>query len=170
MSEKNLYYLHELSNYKVDSDYPDVRGWKLKDAANRTIGTVDNLLVNKKEKRVVYLDVELDEEITGKEHQQLQSSDSGGVHEFRNKDGENHLIVPIGLVDIDEDNKHVLSNEISYDTFSNAQRFRKGDTIDQDYELTVYRHYVPANTTGNSDTLQDDFYNHNAFKSKYKNP
>jgi len=45
-SNKNLYYLNELSDYTVDGDYSDVRGWEVKDRDERTIGKVDNLLVN----------------------------------------------------------------------------------------------------------------------------
>ncbi len=50
---KNLYYLHELSDYKVADNYADVRGWEVKDAGNRTIGQVEGLIVNKKAERVV---------------------------------------------------------------------------------------------------------------------
>ncbi len=60
MNNKHLFYLNELSDYKVASDDPDVRGWKVKDSDNRVIGKVDNLLVNKNTERVVYLDVVLD--------------------------------------------------------------------------------------------------------------
>jgi hypothetical protein len=167
MSEKNLYYLNELSNYKVASDYPDVRGWEIKDGSNRTIGKVDNLLVNKKAKRVVYLDVEVDDTIINEGHEELQSRAIDGVHEFTNKEGENHLIVPIGLVDVDEENQHVISNDINYDTFRNTKRFGEGSLIEPDYEITVYQQYIPGNP-GNSLTVDDDFYNQKAFQSRYK--
>lgn len=65
---RNLYYLHELSDYKVAFDYCDVRGWEVKDAEDRTIGKVDNLLVNKQSERVVYLDVEVDEAVIEEGH------------------------------------------------------------------------------------------------------
>ena len=45
--KKHLFYLNELSDYKVKSDNPDVRGWEIHDRDGRTIGKVDNLLVNK---------------------------------------------------------------------------------------------------------------------------
>lgn len=34
---KNLYYLDELSDYKVSSDDSDVRGWEVKDTDERVI-------------------------------------------------------------------------------------------------------------------------------------
>jgi len=42
-TNKNLFNLDELSDYKVANDYSDVRGWQVKDANNRTIGKVDHL-------------------------------------------------------------------------------------------------------------------------------
>jgi hypothetical protein len=61
-TNKNLFNLDELSGYKVAENYSDVRGWDVKDANNRTIGKVDHLLVNKTAERVVYLDVEVDDQ------------------------------------------------------------------------------------------------------------
>jgi sporulation protein YlmC with PRC-barrel domain len=66
---RNLFRLHELSDYKVASHYPDVRGWKVIDADNRKIGEVDELLVNKATERVVYLDVEVDKKLIEEGHE-----------------------------------------------------------------------------------------------------
>ncbi|MDQ6845481.1 MAG: PRC-barrel domain-containing protein [Bacteroidota bacterium] len=107
---KNLYYLHELSGYKVADDYPDVRDWEVQDANGRLVGKVDGLLVNKTAERVVYLDVEVDKSIIEEGHETYASPASDGVHEFLNKDGESHLIIPIGMVDLDEDKKIAYSN------------------------------------------------------------
>ncbi len=164
MSDKNIYYLHELSDYKVASDYPDVRGWDMKDASNRTVGTIDNLLVNKNAQRVVYLDVEVDQSIIEDGHEPLSTPASDGVHEFINKDGENHLIVPIGLVDIDEENKTVISKHISGDTFLSAKRFKKGTAVEPGYELILHRHYFPDSDLGDQAETNDDFYLRNEFK------
>jgi hypothetical protein len=70
---KNLYYLHELSDYKVADDYADVRDWEVIDADKRTIGKVDGLLVNKDAERVVYLDVEVDTSLIEAGHQSYAS-------------------------------------------------------------------------------------------------
>lgn len=168
MSEKNLYYLHELSDYKVASDYPDVRGWDIKDAGNTTIGKVDNLLVNKKTQRVVYLDVEVDESILQHDREPLATPASKGVHEFINKEGESHLIVPIGMVEIDEEKNLVFSKNIDNDTFRNTKRFNKGGEVEREYELTVYRQYVQSKSQ-DENTADDDFYNRKEFQSRYKN-
>ena len=97
VTTKNLLNLVELSGYKVAENYNDVRGWDVKDAYNRIIGKVDHLLVNKTSERVVYLDVEVDEALIEEGFKTYQDKVSEGVHEFLNKEGENHLIIPIGM-------------------------------------------------------------------------
>lgn len=139
--KKNLYYLHELSDYKVESDDPDVRGWKVKDADGRVVGKVDNLLVNKEREKVVYLDVEVDKSIIEANHQPYGKPAKGDVHEFINKDGENHLILPIGLASLNTDEKFVYTDRINHQTFAETKRMEKGSTIDRDYELVVLESY-----------------------------
>lgn len=135
--KKNLYYLHELSDYKVASDDPDVRGWPVKDRDNRVIGKVDNLLVNKDKEQVVYLDVEVDETIIEANHDPYASSANSDVHEFINKDGEEHIIIPIGLVSLNEDQEFVYTDRINHQTFAETKRIKKGSAIERNYEVVV---------------------------------
>ncbi len=58
-----------------------------------------------------------------------------------NEDGENHLIIPIGMVTLDEDNKKVHTDQIDYNTFAKTKRFKKGVDIEKSYELMVLPHY-----------------------------
>jgi len=166
-TNKNLFYLDELSGYKVAENYSDVRGWDVKDANNRTIGKVDHLLVNKIAERVVYLDVEVDTTLIEDGHNTYQDRVSEGVHEFLNKEGENHLIIPIGMATLDEENKLVNTNQIDSSTFAKTKRFRKGDAIYFGYELNVIRHYRGDNTIHSSNTVHG-FYDREEFKNKYQ--
>lgn len=138
---KNLYYLDELSDYKIASDDPDVRGWDVKDKDNRVIGKVDNLLVNKDREQVVYLDVEVDSSIIEANHDPYSKSSSSDVHEFINKDGEEHIIIPVGLVSLNEDQNFVYTDRIDYQTFSETKRFGKGTPVERDYEVIVLESY-----------------------------
>jgi len=165
-TNKNLFNLDELSGYKVAENYNDVRGWDVKDANNRTIGKVDHLLVNKLAERVVYLDVEVDETLIEEGFNTYQTRVSDGVHEFLNKDGENHVIIPIGMANIDEKNKWVNTGQIDSSSFAKAKRFRKGDAIDFEYELNTIRHYRGDNTIQSSNSM-DGFYNREEFKNTF---
>ncbi len=164
---KNLFYLDELSDYKVADDYPDVRDWEVKDADHRTVGKVDGLLVNKNAERVVYLDVEVDEDIIEAGHDTYAAKASDGVHEFLNENGENHLIVPIGMVELDEENKIAHASQINYETFAKTSRFSKGTDVDRDYELIVFSNYFPGSTDKGSDEDTGDFYKRKEFENTW---
>lgn len=165
-TKQNLFDLDELSGYKVADNYSDVRGWNVKDANNRIIGKVDHLLVNKAAERVVYLDVEVDTTLIEEGYNTYQDSASAGVHEFLNKEGENHLIIPIGMATIDEKNKLVKTNQIDSSTFAKAKRFKKGDDIDFEYELNAVRHYGKDNTIHSSNAV-DGFYDREEFHNSF---
>ena len=165
-TKKNLISLDELSGYKVAENYTDVRGWNVKDANNRTIGKVDHLLVNKNAERVVYLDIEVDETLIEEGHDTYQNQVSKGVHEFLNKEGENHLIIPIGMAIIDEKNKLVNTNQIDSSTFAKANRFKKGAIIDFEYELNLLRHFRGDSTIHSSNTV-DGFYDREEFNNTF---
>ena len=144
MAEKTLHYLSELSDYKVASNDPDIRGWKIKDRDGRTAGKVDDFIVHRGSERVVYVDVEVDKELIDVDRDPFETTNSKGVSEYIDRSGENHVIIPIGMIDIDEANKIVRTDAIDHTTFRNTRRFRKGTAIDRDYEVSVYNSYVPA--------------------------
>ncbi|WP_300440863.1 PRC-barrel domain-containing protein [Christiangramia sp.] len=139
--EKHLYYLNELKDYKVDRKDPDIRGWSVKDLDNRVIGKVDNLLVNKERGKVVYVDVEVDQSIIDAKHDPYSSQPNSEVKEFINKEGENHIIIPVGLIDLNVDNKYVYTESINYQTFAETKRYRSGSHISRDYEHHVLDSY-----------------------------
>lgn len=160
--KKDLFYLHELSDYKVASDYADVRGWDVKDVDGRVIGKVDGLLVSKSAERVVYLDVEVNTSIIEKGHD-VYGKSSDGIHEFLNKDGENHLIIPIGMVIISRERKDIISTEINHDTFAKTKRFAKGYLISPQYEVAVYNDYRNQ-PDGSQIVFDDHFYDRDGFE------
>ncbi len=162
-SNKTLYYLDELSGYKVASDYEDVRGWEVVDPENRTIGEVDNLLVNRNTERVVYLDVEIDDKLAKQVGQANDRPVSEGTHSFVNEDGENHLIIPIGSVELDEDNKKVFARDIEYSKFLQAKWMRKGASINRDYEWNTLKTYYP-NYESEDWEKDDRFYERRMFR------
>ena len=165
-NEKDLCYLHELSDYKVDSDYPDVRGWNVKDAQNRTIGKVDGLLVSKQAERVVYLDVKVDEELIAHGREANATQQSNDVREFLNEDGEDHLIVPIGMADLNDDNNEVHCDKIGYDLFSSSKRFAKDADIDRNYELISYTHFAGDKAVTERVEGNDEYYNQDLFYNR----
>ncbi len=161
--EKHLYNLDELSDYKVASDDSDVRGWDVRDANNQVIGKIENLLVNKEQKRVVYLDVEVDKTIIDAKHDPYARPSNNEVREFLNKDGENHLIVPIGMVTLNKDKNFVTSSAIDHRTFAETKRYQKGSNINREYETVVLDSYN-RDRKENHVYDEDDFYERKEFE------
>lgn len=136
-NERNLQFLSDMSDYKVASDDPDVRGWDVIDVNNQRVGKVDNLLVDTSAEKVRYLDVELDNDVTNEGHEPYAHGKSTGVHEFETRDGEVHMIVPVGLARVDDNNNNVISDEINRSTIENGYLHRKGQHITPEHERNV---------------------------------
>ncbi|WP_455168812.1 PRC-barrel domain-containing protein [Aegicerativicinus sediminis] len=154
-SSKHLYYLTDLKDYKISDGYTDVRGWPVRDRDNRVIGKVDNLLVNVSSERVVYLDVEVDDSIIEKNYDPYRSSTSEEIREFINRDGETHVILPIGLVDIHSSDKYVFTDTLDRTAFAQTKRFTAGSNIQRDYEIAVldgYGRTLSTKTVESSET------------------
>lgn len=163
---KNIFYLHELSDYKVAEDYPDIREWKVEDSMGRVIGEVENLIVNKSAERVVYVDVELNDDFMKNESQFTKvTSSHTESHTFVNKEGENHVIIPVGLVDVDEDKKCVRTSQIETRLIAKARRKGKNAHIDSQYELDSINHYRKDREHKTDLHVNEDFYKRPEFQS-----
>jgi hypothetical protein len=81
--------LSELRDYEVADGYPEIRGWDVRDTADRSIGRVHDLLVDVGELRVRYLDVELGSK-------------------FAKTEADRRVLIPVEIVDLDGTGDHVL--------------------------------------------------------------
>src|SRR5690606_4367648 len=91
------------------------------------------------------------------------------IREFVNKEGENHVIVPVGMVNLDIDNKIVRAQAINHRTFGETKRYSPENPISREYERSVLdsynREYLP------SDSLyeEDRFYERDEFdRDRYR--
>ena len=74
--------LSELDDYEVADGYPEIRGWDVRDSADRSIGRVYDLLVDVGALRVRYLDVEL-------------------ASKFAATEADRRVLIPVESVDLD---------------------------------------------------------------------
>jgi photosynthetic reaction center H subunit len=74
--------LSALDDYEIADGYPEVRGWEVRDADDRSIGRVHDLLVDVGALRVRYLDVEL-------------------ASRFATTEGDRRVLIPVERVDLD---------------------------------------------------------------------
>jgi photosynthetic reaction center H subunit len=81
--------LSQLDDYEVADGYPEIRGWQVRDAADRPIGRVHDLLVDVGELRVRYLDVELGSK-------------------FARTEADRRVLIPVESADLDGTGDQVL--------------------------------------------------------------
>ena len=98
--------LKELKDYKVASDDPDVRGWKVLGRDGSKIGEVHDLLVDTAAMRVRYLDVELDRDLLGSLPAVPGVASTGALMQHR------HVLVPIGTARLDDDHDDVYVDSL----------------------------------------------------------
>lgn len=142
-SEHNerLIFLDELDDYKVASDDPDVRGWEMVDKNHQKLGKVNHLLADVKEKRVRYLDVDPYKDVLGKDHKAFQHSSGKGAHEYRDSEGDLHMIIPVGMARIDHDSHRVIADKIDRETFIEAPVLKGKEALGADGESKVREFY-----------------------------
>lgn len=164
--ESNLFYLDNLGKYKVANSDKDVRGWPVKDASDRVVGKVDSFLVNKNDERVVYLDVEVDDSVIEADYKPYSSKAGSGVHDYINEDGENHVIIPVGMAHLNLNDGYVTTKKIDHDTFASTKRIKKRTPIERDYEIIVLDSYNRNDTQEeNSYSENDEFYRRKEFNT-----
>ena len=100
--------LSRLREYEVADEDPDIRGWKVFDAAGDAAGTVHDLIIDMEQKEARYLDVQLDDDAT-----------SGSQ--------ERHVLVPIGLAR--------LSDDVEAVTLTTLERSRLASLPDFDHSV-----------------------------------
>jgi photosynthetic reaction center H subunit len=81
--------LSQLDDYEIADGYPEVRGWEVRDSADRSIGRVHDLLVDVGELRVRYLDVEL-------------------APKFARTEADRRVLIPVESADLDGTGDQVL--------------------------------------------------------------
>jgi sporulation protein YlmC with PRC-barrel domain len=81
--------LRDLTDYEVADGYPEVRGWEVRDKADRAIGRVHDLLVDVEALRVRYLDVEL-------------------APKFAPTEADRRVLIPVESVDLDGTGDQIL--------------------------------------------------------------
>lgn len=135
---RHLYRLHELKDYRVASDNPDVRGWEIVDRDKEKFGTIKELIVDPEKKKVRYLDVE-------------PSSDLSGA-------GNERLLIPIGVAKLDKDHNHVIVNEVDKDALASFPLYA-GDAVGRDYEIDVVERFNRPDGTTTTTRETGDFYN-----------
>jgi hypothetical protein len=139
--------LRQLDDYVIAADDPDIRGWEVKTAAglgDRTVGRVEDLLVDRDTLRVRYILVCLDKE---------------AIATTRDR----RILVPVGVARLEEHADQVRLDGYTTGHLVGTPEFRPGN-LTRHYEATVRRRFAPPAPKAGPRTRQAfGFYDQSEF-------
>ncbi|TXK49824.1 DUF2382 domain-containing protein [Pontibacter qinzhouensis] len=132
------------SDYEIVDGQPDIRGWKVKNAQDETIGEVDELIFDPSALKVRYIVLDLE----------------GNVFDLEPRD----VIVPIGAAELHESDDLVYLSQVTADQLQTLPEYRRG-SLDRDHELQVRNIFGGLGAAGvagaaATTSLQDTDYNY----------
>jgi sporulation protein YlmC with PRC-barrel domain len=141
--------LEELStsDFEVADHQPDITGWELVDSSGLELGEIEDLIFDREAKKVRYLVVSLE----------LDELDSPRL-----------VLVPIGIVSLDEDNEEVLLPQGVVTGLLTLPVYRSGTVISPAEELAVRyafmgREGLMLEVSDVYESHPEDFYSHAHF-------
>lgn len=146
-------YLEELSasDFEVADKQPDINGWEIVDPLGNELGEVEDLIFDSNAMKVRYVVANLD------------------LEELENDENDDYLVlIPIGIVDLDEDEEEVILPEVSIGFLASLPRYSPGKTISPAEELALRYAFLGEDALPDADavvyeTHPDDFYTHTHF-------
>lgn len=135
LENKGLFKLKDLKNYKIAKPDFDVRGWNVFSSDKKSIGRIDDILVNPELKKICYLDIYLHNDI-------------------KIKNGSRHLFVPFNMIKLDLKNEWV--NLLNIKTITSLRKIEDGEKEEINQPEMINQHDFPQ-------FIDDNIYNNNLF-------
>jgi photosynthetic reaction center H subunit len=149
-ADAQLAELRQLHDYIIAEDDPDIRGWEVRTAAglgDRTVGSVEDLIVDRDTLRVRYVLVCLDKD---------------AVATTRDR----RILVPVGIARLDDHENQLRLDGYTAGQLVGVPEFRPGK-LTRRYEAIVRRRFSPAEPTAGPQARREaDFYEHREFDDR----
>src|SRR5258705_12344391 len=121
------------SGYEMAKGEPDIRGWKVKNSINQTIGKVKEVLFDVRSQKVRYLIVDLD----------------GKPINLLSRD----VIIPVGLAELDATENVVYFPDVTVGHLASLPEYKKGK-LTYHVEREIRDVFIPQNSFA-ADKLAD---------------
>src|SRR6478609_4962498 len=152
------------SNFEIVKGEPDIRGWDVRYKNGEKIGSVEELILDTKAKKVRYMTVDLDENELRLENRKI--------------------VIPIGFAELDEQNDDVLIPNVSVDQLCRLTDYKRnsltpeiersiasifGRKVNVEPIASIKREERNVNEVDND--VDPDFYSHEYYNTDnlYKN-
>lgn len=141
------------SDFEIADGQPDIRGWDVKDAQDRYIGEVDELLFDTQSMKVRYIIVDLDDN-------ELDLEDRD-------------VLIPIGMAELHEKGDDVVLPNVTAAQLAALPEYKE-DNFSDESENSIRNVFSGAAATGAAALFgpgsnRDDFYAHDHFNDENLN-
>jgi sporulation protein YlmC with PRC-barrel domain len=166
MNKNKNYRLQELdhSNFEIVKGEPDIRGWDVRYKNGEKIGSIEELILDTKAKKIRYMVVDLDENELRLEHRKI--------------------FIPIGFAELDNQHDDVLIPNVSIDQLCRLPDYKRnsltpdlerniasvfGRKVNVEPVASIKREERKVNDV--TDDIDPDFYSHEYYNADnlYKN-
>ena len=136
-AELGLARLKELKNFQVVEGDHDIRGWRVRVPEGTVVGRVDELIVDQADRKVRYVEIEVDRKALNIDHNR-------------------HVLVPIGAVGLNAEKKDVLLERLPLKGLAGVPADERGP-IAEGQEVVVRKPVtndeivIRKNTTGEAE-------------------
>jgi len=144
--DRRLVRLEELKGFGIADGDNDIRGWEVKTADGKTIGKVDELIVDPVERRVRYMDVKVRKDVLG-------------------ADSDRHVLVPIGTARLNEDGNDVLVERLPALGLAGVPPYIPGP-ISRDYETSLREYYGASAVDDSANYYGHEMYDDRGIRSR----
>lgn len=148
-------YLERLkgSDFEIADHQPDITGWEITDSLGNELGKVEDLIFDRNAKKVRYIVASLEIDVNLITETQEDSR---------------LVLIPIGIVDLDEEDDEVIVPEASPLFLATLPRYEHGKTISPAEELAVRYAFLGQSSLPDAGAVvyehhPQDFYNHGHF-------
>ena len=137
MNDYRLKRTKELQDFRVNENDPDIRGWDVYGSEGEKFGTVEDVVVDVKDRNLRYIQVKLSSDVSSTE---------------------NFILVPVGIANLHDSENEVHINSYNKQTIQNYPEYT-GEPVTREYESTLRKALLPETT----ETSEEDFYEHEHF-------
>jgi len=150
MTDKKIRYskLLELGNsgYEIVTDEPDIRKWKVRNAAGKYLGVVDELLVDRELNKIRYIVLNIE----GKPLNLLSRK----------------VLIPIGIAELDRMDDVVILPAITIEHLATLPTYKRGK-LSIETERKIRTIFIRSNVPEHDENITDDaFYEHEYFNDR----
>ncbi len=166
MNKNNRLQELDHSKFEIIKDEPDIRGWDVRYKNGEKIGSVEELILDTKAKKVRYMIVDLDENELRLEHRKT--------------------VIPIGFAELDKKNDDVMIPNVSVDQLCSLPDYKRnsltpdlerrvasvfGRKVQVEPVTSINREEKRTIDTDTNDDVDPDFYSHDHYNTDnlYKN-